>query len=74
MAVFAGIVNGAGCFTRFSANIGEKVITAAGGKVVNVSVDHERCRVINKTVQRSIAASNHNTFFIGKRTEKRCSY
>ena len=47
-----------------TADVGEKIVAAAGGKVVDMAADLELGGVVDEAVQRSVSSGDHNPVIV----------
>ena len=64
------LVNGARCVTCFSSDVGEKIISTAGSEIIDVPLDDKRRCIVDKAVQRPVAARDHHTVIVRERVKK----
>lgn len=63
-------VNGLRRVTGLSADVGEKIVAAAGGKVVDMAADLELGGVVDEAVQRSVSSGDHNPVIVPEGTKE----
>ena len=52
-----------------TADVGEKIVAAAGGKVVDMAADLELGGVVDEAVQRSVSSGDHNPVIVPEGTK-----